>query len=375
MVDVVVVGGGPAGCSAALTLMAAGHSVTVVSTPRATKKPMETAVPQLRHLLRSIGAEEVLTACEPCHGIESAWEQPRPFLISSILNPYGHAWFIHRETFDATLRRLAIKAGSVWLEAEVSDAIFGPDRVTAFTNGEEITAHSALLATGSLAWTARVTGQTPGRLDALICYWARFDAQLTSRLLHVETSANGWWYVCPGGISTVDVCFVTDSAVVRACDPGNANNWNVEFQKTAISRDLSLQMSAKEINVAPLMIGSLPTRCGPSWAAAGDSAIRLDPIASSGTATALNSGVRAARTLIDSWRGNAKSAVEYCRWGYDLWEKFATQRQQRYAALALRYPEGFWHRRVSVITIEKDSRVEIAPPYERRLRKRSVPTP
>src|SRR5438045_5646388 len=103
MMDVAVVGGGPAGCAAALTLRASGIATTVIASRRPREKPTETAVPQLRHLLHSLGAGDALIASEPCYGIESSWGAVRPVLRPSISDPSGHAWFIHRARFDASL--------------------------------------------------------------------------------------------------------------------------------------------------------------------------------------------------------------------------------------------------------------------------------
>ena len=106
MVDVVVVGGGPAACAAALTLRASGVATIVIASSRQREKPTETAVPRLRQLLQSLGAGEALDATEPCYGIESSWGADGPVLKPSIIDPAGHAWFIHRTRFDAALLRL-----------------------------------------------------------------------------------------------------------------------------------------------------------------------------------------------------------------------------------------------------------------------------
>src|SRR5437899_251361 len=99
--DVVIIGGGPAGCSAALTLQARGYSTVVITTPGRGEKPTETAVPALTQILRSLDANEALRACEPCYGIVSAWGRTTVTLQPSIRNPFGHAWFIHRSRFDS----------------------------------------------------------------------------------------------------------------------------------------------------------------------------------------------------------------------------------------------------------------------------------
>src|SRR6266571_2125947 len=109
--DVAIIGGGPAGCAAAFALRYRGHSVTVISPQTQTNKPTETAVPALARLLRSLGAAEALSSCEPCHGIVSVWGAATYAFQPGIINPYGHAWFIHRARFEACIQRLARTQG------------------------------------------------------------------------------------------------------------------------------------------------------------------------------------------------------------------------------------------------------------------------
>src|SRR3954464_4090026 len=113
-VDVAIVGAGPAGCATGLQLLAAGYSVAVIASRSRRVKPTETAAPTLTHILRAIGRADALSACEPCLGICSAWGRRSPALEPSILNPFGHAWFIHRDRFDRHLQEAVRSAGALW---------------------------------------------------------------------------------------------------------------------------------------------------------------------------------------------------------------------------------------------------------------------
>ena len=80
--------------------------------------------------------------------------------------------------------------------------------------------------------------------------------------------------------------------------------------------------------------------------AAGDAAIKLDPIGSSGTTTALESGIFSASALLASQEGNHAAAEKYDHWGNGLLAEFLKRRTPVYAAEAAKYPVGFWARRV-----------------------------
>jgi flavin-dependent dehydrogenase len=345
MVDVAVVGGGPAGCAAALTLRASGVATTVIDSRRAREKPTETAVPRLRQLLHSLGADEALAASEPCYGIESSWGAAGPVLRPSIFDPNGHAWFIHRARFDASLARLAEAAGAVRLEAKATRVSFAEDRVIVSTTAGPVEAKNLVIATGSPVWTARATGQQPLTMDSLVCYWARLAVPVESRLLHVETTESGWWYVCPGEAATTFACFLTDAEGSRQLAPSQPAQWNALFQDTRLCRQHALDARAVQIHCFPVSVAGLASRRGARWVAAGDAAIKLDPIGSSGTATALESGVLAARALLASQQGNDAAAERYDRWGNGLLAEFLKRRTPLYAAEAEKYPIGFWSRR------------------------------
>jgi flavin-dependent dehydrogenase len=345
MFDMAVVGCGPAGCAAALTLRTSGAAVAIIASPRPREKPTETAVPRLQQLLQSLGAGQALAACEPCYGIESSWGAPHPVLKPSILDPSGHAWFIHRDRFDASLIHLADAAGAVRFKAEATSVTFGDDRVIVSTTAGPVEAHNLVIAAGSPAWAARVTGQKPVTMDSLLCYWARLAVPVASRLLHVESTENGWWYVCTGEAATSLACFLTDVEGSRQLAPSKPEQWNALFQDTRLCSQHTLDARAGQIHCLPVSVAGLACRHGFRWVAAGDAAITLDPIGSSGTATALESGVLAARALLASQHGNHATAERYGRWGNGLLAEFLKRRTPLYAAEADKYPVGFWARR------------------------------
>jgi flavin-dependent dehydrogenase len=346
MLDVAVVGCGPAGCAAALTLRIRGVATTIIASPRPREKPTETAVPRLKQLLQSLGVGEALAACEPCYGIESSWGAPHPVLRPSILDPSGHAWFIHRDRFDASLVQLTDAAGAVRLEAEATSVTFADDRVIVSTTAGSVEAKNLVIAAGSPAWAARVTGQKPVTMDSLLCYWARLAGPVASRLLHVESTQSGWWYVCTGEAATTVACFLTDAESSRQLAPSKPDQWNALLQGTRLCHQHALDAQAGQIHCIPVSVAALPSRHGFRWVAAGDAAIKLDPIGSSGIATALESGVMAAHALLASQQRNHAAADRYGRWGSGLLAEFLKRRTPLYAAEAEKYPVGFWARRV-----------------------------
>lgn len=268
-----------------------------------------------------------------------------PALQPSMLDPFGHAWFIHRARFDASLLRLVEIAGVVKLQAEATSIRFADDHVTVSTDVGPVEARRLVITTGSPAWTAGATGQKLVTIDSLICYWGRLNVPIKSRLLHVESTETGWWYVCTGETNTTVVCFLTDTEGSRQLDPANPGAWNSLFQETRLRQLHALGHEADQIHSLPVNVASLATRYGPRWVAAGDAAIKLDPIGSSGTAMALDSGIRAARALVARRQRDEAAMVQYEQWGNRLLAEFLRRRTPLYQAEIVKFASGFWPRR------------------------------
>jgi len=344
-VDVVIVGGGPAGCSSALSLVARGCAVAVISSPNRREKPTETSTPRLKQLLHSLGAEEALSACEPCFGVVSDWGKKNSVLQPGIISPFGHAWFIHRSRFDACLERIVRDRGTIWIQSEAQKVDFGIESVQVKTSHESVNARFLIIANGSPSWAANVTCQQLTNIDSLTAFWALLPTTLGERLLSVEAADFGWWYICPGDNTGTFACCVTDASGARATRVAQVASWNDQFRATNICQQLVGVATARAINIISASTASLPLKHGQSWVAVGDAAMKLDPIGSSGTITALDSGRRAAGAVADALNGNVASIEKYELWSTNLVKAFTRQRVQHYAVEAQKRGDGFWSRR------------------------------
>jgi len=347
-VDVVIVGGGPAGCSSALSLLARGCSVAVVSQPNRREKPTETSAPALKQMLQSLSAEAALSACEPCFGIVSDWGRNTPILQPGMVSPFGHAWFIHRARFDACLKQMACDRGALWIQSEAHEVEFNAKGVRLEISGEVIKARWLIAANGSPSWAANATHQLPATFDSLIAFWARLPVRLDERLLCIEVANYGWWYVCPDDCAGVFACCVTDVTEARATGIAQIPSWNERFQATKLFKLMGAHGTPGAITSVSASTTFLPCRHGQSWVAVGDAAVKLDPLGSSGTITALDSGQRAATAVADTLNGNPANIEKYASWSTGLLESFTRQRRKHYVLESHKQNGGFWDRRTKL---------------------------
>ncbi len=121
--DVVIVGAGPAGTAAAITLRQRNLSVLILETaPGPRWRIGETLAPAARPLLQNLGvlADFEADGHLPSYGNLSAWGASRLSATDFIFNPYGHGWQLDRECFDRCLCQAAEKLGAhLWYDSRL----------------------------------------------------------------------------------------------------------------------------------------------------------------------------------------------------------------------------------------------------------------
>ncbi|MGW8552259.1 NAD(P)/FAD-dependent oxidoreductase [Streptomyces tubercidicus] len=325
--DVVVAGGGPAGCAAALTLVQAGRTVLLADAGTGPPKTGEALVSMGRLLLADLGvADPVLGSGHlPCHGNLSAWGSPELHAVDFLHDPYGHGWHLDRPLFDRRLRAAARAAGA---ELAEHTAVRSPSRQsdgtwrlalrdrTGGTGERTVRCRWVVDATGRGAAIAVRSGARRRTGDQLTALHLTLDpapqTPADGRSL-VESDQDGWWYTALLPSRHRLVAYFTDPDLPVATARG-AERFR---QRLLATRHISRRARPHGLTTprpprrAAAHSAHLDRVHGDGWTAAGDAAAAFDPLSSQGILTALYTGLSAGQAVDARLHGDRAALTDY----------------------------------------------------------------
>jgi len=352
--DVAILGGGPAGCAAGLSLRSHAPTLNVVlceATAWESPRVGETLPPLARRLLEHLGVWDAFRSQghRPAHGTAAAWGTPEPQERPYLFTTQGNGWHLDRAAFDALLAAEAERKGvTVLRQTRVRRAERTGDTWTLQTAGGSCTARFLIDATGSSASFARRCGARFIASDHLAGFARLFEEEEASDPgTLVEAFADGWWYTAglPGGLR-IAAC-LTDADLARRMELADPAGWDRRLAATERIREL-LQGARPQ---GPVLVRATPSRrldpvTGDGWLAVGDAASLFDPLSSQGILKGLRSGIFASYAIGDLLvKGDPGGLARYGRYVREEFESYSRVRA-RYYAEEQRWPESaFWRRR------------------------------
>lgn len=384
--DVVIVGGGPAGCATALAALDSGiERVLVVEASDFSIERIGESLPPDTHLL--FGRLGLLASFEDeghdrCFGSSSSWGSDKLGFNDFLTNPHGQGWHLDRLRFDRWLAAHVVTRGiemrrGTFLGLEPVDA--HTRRVT--LGGPEpfvVDCRFVVDATGRQARVARRMGANPRFDDQLVCVSAFFDVeddhQLT-RLTMLEAVEHGWWYAAllPGGRATAAVA--SDASIVTRLRLNHTRDWLSHLERTShVGPALAgcrLTGAGPRVWSAPSMLLGPPA--GTGWLAVGDAASAFDPISSQGIYKAIADGLAAAPAIAAWLAGDPQPLVDYRTAIADRYLDYLQQRSYFYNAERRWAEHPFWKRRQRQLGTPIASELSPILPIETRTPDRSRP--
>lgn len=359
-VDVLIVGAGPAGATAALNL-AMTHRVALIDSQLQPRQSIgQSLPPSVRRLLTDMDLWELFQAegHSPCYGNRSIWGSPHEVLETDFLHdPDGHGWHIDRARFDLWLREIAVARGALLMApAQLHLIDWDGDRwrtrVQAMNSLVELTASVVIDAGGRAAPVARSLGARRKREDRLVCSWLRGKTRSTHRgagFTYIEAAEDGWWYTAPTCGDGRVLAFHTDFDLPAArlfADPRNL------LQRAAASPEMAAILGGSNFTLeqsgfCAAHSAQLQAMAGHAWFAVGDAACSFDPLSSQGLLNAFYTGLVAAEAT-DRYLSGMSDGLSY--YLGTLNHVYATYQQNLsywYSAETRWRDKPFWQRRQS----------------------------
>lgn len=326
-----MVGGGPAGCAAAIVLASAGASVVVFERSAGPRTPIgETLPPEVRMPLDRLGLwERFLTDGHlQSPGVMAAWGRSEPYVNDFILNPYGCGWRVDRNRFDATLAAGAAAAGAVVRAGTTVDRCRRGDG-GAWQLNVDVTAGFLVDAAGRSPSPAGAGLVVHDRMVALV---GVAPAAGEDRWALLEATEEGWWYSARLPDGRLVMTFQTNAG------PGLRRRWH-EFLAVAPATAARARGPTDDVRIVSANSHRRHPIAGEGWLAVGDAATAHDPITGLGILWALESAIAGAEAMLGS------TVAAYARAMGDRFDRYLETRVQYYRG-EHRWPHApFWRGR------------------------------
>ncbi|MFL1547541.1 NAD(P)/FAD-dependent oxidoreductase [Pseudomonas sp. D47] len=327
--DVIILGAGPAGCSAAISCAQQGLKVALVERllfPR--HRPGETLHPGIEPLLQQLGVAEKVggdTFIRP-EGAWVKWDKDRRFVpFGEDANGPWRGFQIPRATLDELLLDRAIALGVHALQpCQAKQLLVENDRVVGIrTQTEQLFCRHLINASGAHGWLARQLGLATRRYSpALTALYGYKRGTVDERALGIFADRSGWYWTAhigQGLYHWTRLHFAQDKAPKASAVPGCFEQLVCEGA----------------IQGADVTWRICEQAAGNGYFIIGDAAAVLDPGASHGVLKALMSGMMAARCIVDEHATPAHRqaiSLQYCQWLRDWFERDVQKMREFYAA-------------------------------------------
>jgi flavin-dependent dehydrogenase len=365
MSPISILGGGPAGCATALSLLAAGldpAEVVLIEASRYERERIgETIPPDCQRLFAALGVLEAFLGQghAPSHGSASSWGSDELGYDDFVFNPHGHGWHLDRRRFDAWLmaevraRGVECKVGLRCLDV-IEHGADGARLSLGDAGGEQARVHARFVvdATGARSHYAGRMGVRRRDLDRLVSVAAFFQlpegAGFPPRTM-LEAVEYGWWYTARLPDRRIAVALATSHSWFKQHRLDQPRAW---LEALVGTRHIIGPLAACEPEPGSLSICTAPSfvldrAYGDHWLAVGDAASAYDPISAQGIFKALGDGLSAGRRIAEFLAGHGDALAHQQQ---DLEQRFEAYVQQRayYYAQEQRWPGSpFWRERVA----------------------------
>jgi len=349
--DVIVIGGGPAGSTAATLIARQGKSVVLVEKEIFPREHIgESLLPASLPILETLGVHDEVVAAGflKKYGATMVWgtsTEPWSWYFSETNRKYTHSYQVVRSTFDHILLKNSIKSGVDVREGSQvtkihrkNDHVLGIEIKTSDNKIIDLFSSITIDASGQAAILAR---------DMNLLEWDNFFQNLAvygyfsnaTRLnrpdennILIEAHSNGWNWLIPLHNGKVSVGVVVDS--INASQQIENSNLDIFINKhIAQSPYIADLLSSATLDAKPQAVRdwsyAAKSFIGDGYILAGDAACFIDPLFSSGVHLAMNAGVLAS-AYVNTLFSDEKLAYE----SRSIYTKLYRQQYEHFRELA-----------------------------------------
>jgi len=343
--DVIVIGGGPAGSTAAALVATGGRSVLLLDREKFPRfRVGESLMPATYWTLERLGVLDQMRCSKfpEKHSVQffgGSGRGSRPYYFSKVEHtPSAQTWQVRRREFDhMLLRNAAAKGATVCEGVRVHEVLFDESDSNSavgvraeFAGGvkRDIAAKVVVDATGQSALIAKKLKLRRTDPNLQHCSFftrfkgARRDAGIdegATLIMHTESEKSWFWYIPqPDDVVSVGVVGPLDYLVKgRSNDPATVFAEELARCKPLQERIAGAEQE-HEIRVLKDFSYAATRVAGNGWVLAGDAFGFIDPIYSSGVFLALKGGEMAADSILAAFAENDFSAASLGRHGDEL---------------------------------------------------------
>ncbi len=353
--DIVILGAGPAGCSAAINLLPGLRVAIIDRTEKSKFKIGESLAPASKRILKEMQLWDnfITQGHQPCYGNRSVWASNSIDETDFLQDIDGHGWHLDREKFENQLRDHALKKGTSFYHRanfkSLSKAKNGWQ--IGFKKDNKISTIEASIVIDAGGRAAPLSKQLKiHRInnDHMVCSWIRGHektSHVDAGFSYVQATKNGWWYTAPIPGEKRILSFHTDTRISTLSHFSNSQTQlNAAKQQSQLAELLNrCEFTPDKTQGRVAAHSSTLTRySGGNWLAVGDAAMCFDPISSQGIFNSLYTGLYAAKTIRQYLDGKLIDLCDYNQALQTIWVSYLLHADYWYSIPERWKQSPFW---------------------------------
>ncbi|MEE3998765.1 tryptophan 7-halogenase [Tenacibaculum sp. FZY0031] len=314
--DILIIGGGIAGCIAAISLVNY-YNVTIVDKQlEPVDRIGESLAPAAQRILKELDLLEnesdavKQTIFRNNLGMQSYWGSNQLQIVDHLRNPDGFSRSLDRKEFEIYLRKVAIERGvdCIW-GTRLSNSSYEDNYWKVTTKSDDLknrTTHTiqakfVIDATGRQSHFTKSLGIQRTSYDKLISCWISLPNTQENVMSTIAADELGWWYSAVVPDNKRVIAFQTDADLVDRNTFKHVNTF-LSFAKQHKLIQPLIDGNETTVNFHGTVSANstrLEQVAGKQWIALGDAAMSFDPLSSQGMFNAMANAMQLQKLLIN----------------------------------------------------------------------------